>query len=375
MAKAYTPGLLVTSHRRHRCLRILPIAGDVKVKVGDQVDAEDIVAETNLPGDVFPVNLANLLSMPASDVMTCLSVKEGDAVSVGDTIAETKGIFGMFKTCIPCRCEGTVETVSPVTGQMIVRGAPLPVQVKGYMSGEVVRVLPDEGCEIEAHVAYVQGIFGIGGETAGVIMPACSRNDEELDAHHITADMKDAIIIGGGRMTAEAVAEARKIGAAAIVSGGIDDSDLKDMLGYDLGVAITGREQLGITMIVTEGFGEIAMATRTFDMLKGFAGKHASVNGATQIRAGVMRPEIIVPLESAPSIDNAKSKYEEGQLVIGRPVRMIRDPYFGMIGEVTGLPSEPAVLGSGSKARVLEVKLPTGEQAIVPRANVELIEE
>jgi hypothetical protein len=46
-----------------------------------------------------------------------------------------------------------------------------------------------------------------------------------------------------------------------------------------------------------------------------------------------------------------------------------------MIGEVSALPAEPHVLGSGSKARVLEVKFPSGEMAIVPRANVELIWE
>ena len=46
-----------------------------------------------------------------------------------------------------------------------------------------------------------------------------------------------------------------------------------------------------------------------------------------------------------------------------------------MIGEVSGLPAEPHVLGSGSKARVLEVQFPSGETAIVPRANVELIWE
>jgi len=38
------------------------------------------------------------------------------------------------------------------------------------------------------------------------------------------------------------------------------------------------------------------------------------------------------------------------------------------------LPSDPHVLDSGSKARVLEVELSTGEAVIVPRANVELIE-
>ena len=44
MAKAYTPGLLVTRHKKHRIMRRLPIAGDVQVSVGDAVTADDIVA-------------------------------------------------------------------------------------------------------------------------------------------------------------------------------------------------------------------------------------------------------------------------------------------------------------------------------------------
>ena len=62
-------------------------------------------------------------------------------------------------------------------------------------------------------------------------------------------------------------------------------------------------------------------------------------------------------------------------LSMGRSVRIIRDPYFGVIGSVSGLPSEPQVLGSGSKARVLEVVLDSGESVVIPRANVELIED
>ncbi len=87
-----------------------------------------------------------------------------------------------------------------------------------------------------------------------------------------------------------------------------------------------------------------------------------------------MRPEIFIPPAWVPD-DPVEHRFEEGQLVIGRTLRVIRDPWLGVIGEVSGLPAEPAVLGSGSKARVLEVKFPSGETAIVPRANVELIEE
>ncbi|MDP6311442.1 MAG: hypothetical protein QF781_04705, partial [Phycisphaerales bacterium] len=272
------------------------------------------------------------------------------------------------------RYEGTVETVSPVTGQVIIRGAPLPVQVRAYMGGEVVAVREHEGCEIEADVAYVQGIFGVGGETHGRIVMACDSHEQELTPDCISEDMTDAVIIGGARMTVAAIKKAQSVGAAAIISGGIDDQDLKNLLGYDLGVAITGREDLGITVIVTEGFGDIAMADRTFAMLKDYVGQDASVNGATQIRAGVMRPELIIPLAQVPA-DTHDRDSETGELAIGRTLRVIRDPWFGMIGEVSALPAEPHVLGSGSKARVLEVKFPSGETAIVPRANVELIWE
>ena len=42
-------------------------------------------------------------------------------------------------------------------------------------------------------------------------------------------------------MTASAIARARDVGAAAIVCGGIDDQDLRDVLGHDIGVVAIDR--------------------------------------------------------------------------------------------------------------------------------------
>ncbi len=374
MAQAYTPGLKVTNRITHRVRRVLPIPGEVIVKEGDDVDARDIVAETFMPGDVFPLNMANLLSMPAGDVPDCMLKKEGDTVKAGEILARTKGIFGMFRTEYKSKVEGTIESISGVTGQVIVRGAAQPVRVQAYMTGRVVEVLASEGCVIEAEVTYVQGIFGIGGEAYGPIKLACSSHEQELTSDIITPDMKGAIIVGGARVTDEAIRKAVEVGAAAIVAGGIDDQDLKDFLGYDLGVAITGSERVGLTLVITEGFGEIAMAERTFKLLASRQGDEASINGATQIRAGVMRPEIVIPLSNEQLADMPDDEHVAGTLDIGRPVRVIRDPYFGILGTVHRLPSKQHVLGSGSKARVLEVKFDSGETVVVPRANVELIE-
>ena len=370
---AYTPGLKVVGGMRYTVRRLLPISGSVLVKPGDLVEARQVVAETFMPGEITPLNLAKLLSMPPGDVPECMTKKEGDRLESGDVLARTKGIFGKFRQEYKSEVAGTIESISAVTGQVIVRGAPMPVQVKAYLTGEVVEVIPAEGCAIEADVTFVQGIFGVGGETFGPIRMVCQQHDQELVDDLITPDLKGCVAVGGARVTAQAIERARKAGVSAIIAGGIDDADLEAVLGYNLGVAITGSERIGLTVVITEGFGEIAMARRTFDLLRSRQGDDAAVNGATQIRAGVMRPEIVIPLRAGQRIGHGRAA-ETGRLAIGAPVRVIRDPYFGLIARVTALPPEPQTLQSGSKARVLEVTFDSGEGVIIPRANVELIE-
>ncbi len=261
-----------------------------------------------------------------------------------------------------------------MTGQVIVRGEPKPVQVLAYLTGNIVEVFPADGVVIEAEVAFIQGIFGIGGEAFGEIVLACKAPQEELTEDLITGAMRGKVIIGGARMTGDAIRKAVNVGAAAVVSGGMDDADLRAILGYDLGVAVTGSEQIGTTLVITEGFGEIAMADRTYRLFAEHAGAFAAVNGTTQIRAGVMRPEIVIPLGLPERDEPVQAKAAGGLLEPGTSVRIIRDPHFGLLGIVASLPSEPAVLPSGSKARVLDVKLDSGQTVTVPRANVELIE-
>jgi hypothetical protein len=60
-------------------------------------------------------------------------------------------------------------------------------------------------------------------------------------------------------------------------------------------------------------------------------------------------------------------------LELGTQIRVIREPYFGAIGSVTGLPPELVTLESGTHVRVLNAKLANGEDVTVPRANVEII--
>merc|ERR1711965_264707 len=102
----------------------------------------------------------------------------GESVSKGEIIGQSKGIFGMFKSEVTAEADGTIESVSSTTGQLMIRGAAIPVQVRAYLGGTVVEVMPKEGCIVENDVLMVQGIFGIGGETAGEIRVACVDHEQ-----------------------------------------------------------------------------------------------------------------------------------------------------------------------------------------------------
>ncbi|MEN8152325.1 MAG: hypothetical protein ABFS86_21080 [Planctomycetota bacterium] len=374
MAQAYTPGLRVADFTPLKKDRRLPLLGEVTAEVGASVQHDEVIARTNLPGDVQSVNLAHRLSIEPSDLPRYMAKKEGDSIEKGEVIAESKSFFGLFTSRCESPITGTIETMSAVTGQVLLRKPPIPVEVTAYVDGVVSEVHPEEGATVETWGTFIQGIFGVGGETNGPIRVVAESKDQLFTPDLVPADGKDAILVGGSRVTMETLTKAREVGVAGIICAGFDDQDLRTLLGRDLGVAITGQEKLGITLVLTEGFGEIAMADRTFRLLKENDGQRASINGATQIRAGVIRPEIVIPKLSRDKPGEGDRQESTGGLTEGTRIRIIREPNFGSIATVTGLPPELQAMECETKVRVLKIKLDSGEEYFLPRANVELIE-
>lgn len=371
-AHAYTPGLKVKRATTVDKMRRLPLLGEVYPKVGDIVNYDDIIAKTEISGDPEIVKLAMQLGLEPDDCPKFMTKQIGDKVEKGEQIAFYSALWGLIKKEIKSPITGTIESYSDITGQLILRGAPIPVEIDAYIPGKVIEVMPREGAVIETNAAFIQGIFGIGGEVHGDIKVIVSGNDQTLEADMINAEHNDKVLISGNMVTLGALKKAVEVGVAAIVSGGVRHDDLTTFTGEEIGVAITGQEEVGLTLIITEGFGRMNMSLRTFELLKEFDGYRASVNGTTQIRAGVLRPEIIVPHNIAEEDDG--DGISQG-MVSGTPIRIIRQPYFGAIGMVHSLPVELQRLESESAVRVIRIELDGGEVVTVPRANVEIIEE
>lgn len=372
MTHAYTPGLVVRSRTRIARERTLPLAGEVLVRAGERVRAEQVIARAQLPGDVVSVNVANQLGVAPEELERHLRKRVGDPVEKDEPLAETRPLIAWFKTVVAAPASGTIESASTVTGQVLIRGPAKPIELPAQFDATVADVSPGLGVRLICTAALAQGIFGVGRETFGTLHVVTKRPGEPLVPEMLDASHRGGIVAGGGSLPRETVDRASELGVRGLVCAGIEAHDLAAWLGYDLGVAITGDEDLPVTIVCTEGFGDIAMARRTFDLLCACRGRRASLSARTQIRAGVLRPELVVPFEEEVDEASADAGADTG-LRAGDAVRLIREPHFGRIGTVSALPAEPREIETEARVRVMDVTLESGETVTVPRANVERI--
>jgi hypothetical protein len=377
MGEAYTPGLEVREATLVRKRRVLPIPGETLVNKGDKVEPHTKVARANLLGTFTTVDVRADLGILLGEVKRAVKewfiVKVGDVVKEGDVLASRKHFFGRRVKESLAPASGTIDYISDVTGKLHIRAPPVPVEVTAYIPGEVVEVLPKEGVLVETFGAYVQGIFGIGGETHGEIEIVVDSPDEVLTEDKITSNHSGKILVGGSLITGAALQKASKNHVNGIIVGGIEDDSLVNYLGYEIGVAVTGEEEVNTTLIMTEGFGKMSMLTWTFDLLKKYEGKQASISGATHIRAGVIRPEIIIPLKQTEVSTPSESEETSSRLEPGTTVRIIRGPEFGAFAKVFKLEPTSKEIETESTTAVIIVTLEDGKQLTLPRANVEII--
>ena len=155
MAHAYTPGLKVSGGVILEKIRRLPLPGDILVKTGDLVTAETIIARTELPGQVSSANIAGILGIQPEDIDQYMLKVEGQSVERDEVVASTKGIFGLFKSQFCSPVNGSIESVSKVTGQVMLREPEIPVEINAYVDGQVVDVMHNEGVVVQTYGMFM----------------------------------------------------------------------------------------------------------------------------------------------------------------------------------------------------------------------------
>jgi hypothetical protein len=388
MSQIFVPGLKREEICIVRKTRRLPVKGQVLVEEGENVTYDQIIAEAEIKGPEILVDVYDELHVlsPIFDTYTFkrdfIVKKIGDNVVRDEIIARRKA-WNLITTTSLSPVNGTIEKIvipeerTPTSGLVLIRLPSHTVNVEAYIPGKVHKVLENEGAVIETTATYIQGIFGIGRETGGelILLPSQS---EILQEDDITDEYAGKIVAVDKNVDLAVLLKAVQVGVNALILGSISDKTLENFIGNKLDV-VTGGEDISLTLVVTEGFGQIKMLDKSFDLLKKYEGKMVFVNGATQMRAGVIRPEIIIPHSeiSEDTMNKLMKKKADGfseGVKNGDKIRIIREPHFGKIGYVKKLPETALILESEIETLILEIETDEGKKIIVPRSNTEVIE-
>ena len=353
MSSPASPTLAVSGNAQIARIRKVPPGATILVAEHDRVSAKDVVATAEVPGQMVSVDAAAILGVSKSRVLNYLKVKAGDRVNAGQLMGQRSALMGLVKTVLPSPIAGTIESVSRVSGHMMIRESSHPAKIQAFIGGEIAAVDQKAGVTVAAVGSLIQGVFGVGGEVTGVL---CSDESDIL---------ADRIVCTFEPIELKALHRFREAGALGVIAPATNAAALMAFCGEPLNPAATGDENVGFTMVFTEGFGELLMAANTKRILTALVGCEVSMCGVTQIRAGVIRPELIGP----PVMNVA----DAGPGPSGeRRVKIIRGKYMGQEGTIEEEPPAPQPVSSGVSALVYRVKLfSSGDAVIVPRVNVE----
>ena len=339
---------------RIRRQRVLPKPGEILVAVGGRVESTQVVARTNLPSGFRIVAVARLLDVATSEMETYLQVKLGDTVHQGDVIARRGGLLGRS---VKSPIDGVVTARGG--GRLLIEAQPTPYELHAYIPGTVLHVKHDQEVVIETSGALIQGTWGSGGESIGVLKDVARRADGPLRARSIDASCHGAILVAGVTRDQEALQRAVDVEARGIVTGGLC-SDL-----------VSFAEELPFPVIATEGIGDVPMIREIFRLLKENEGEEASVSGQVASRWGAERPEIIIPKpDSRAPADEAE---RVGGITVGTRVRIVRAPYMGTVGKVVGLPWYARRIETGARARCADVDIGQDEPVSIPLVNLDVL--
>jgi len=344
----------IASFTRIRRDRVLPKPGEVLVDPGDRVESSQIVGRTSLPGDFRIVPVGRVLGIAASEVDNCLRVDLGATVHRGDILAKREGLLGPTVT-------SPVDGVLTATGggRVLIEAKPTPYELRAHLTGTVLNVEGDQTITIETAGTLVQGTWSAGGESVGSLKCLTRRPTEPLQAQAVDPSCHGTILVAGVTLDAESIARVQEVDARGLVTGGLA-AKLIPMV-----------EELDIPVIVTDGFGELAMMDTIFDLLREHEDRETSISGGNPASRNPIQPEIIVPiLNREPPPERALKRTDLGP---GTEVRATRAPYAGHVGTVVSVPRYAQRLETGARVRCAEVDLGGDGSAFIPLVNLDIL--
>ncbi|MFP4456209.1 MAG: hypothetical protein ACLFPS_00930 [Clostridia bacterium] len=314
----------------------------------DNNSEADVVYDLN---KLYPDEKANILSQKI-------------LVNVGNLLIPSQVVFQLNKNKrIVNKVYGRVKSIKD--NVIVISAIKINSELKAYIPGEIVDTNGHDSVTVEGQVYQLQGAYGLGGEKQGHLkVITLKRKFTEED---IKEGYKGKILFIPSGVTIEAIKAADKLGVNGIITNSLSFSKIEEFAGIDFVPGITGNESINTALLLVKGFIEQPIEKEIIDFVKEYEDKWVSMRGSTHIRAGAIRPELILTPDSEMKVD---FEFIEDKVGEGKTVEIKRSGNLhGKKGTLEKIHSQPKKLPSLIKVLVATVII-DGESVTVPLTNL-----
>lgn|GEM_PF-1515860 len=362
-----------------RIYRSLKGKGQIFVSVGQELTPDEIIGEAFISSGFRTLNLASLLSVPPEKVDKYLVRKLGQKIYKDELLAFKKGGLFWGKKVVVAPTDGILDFLNPKTGELRMSFLPKKQKLASGVYGIVELVDKNRGLVlIRTQISRIYGMFGSGKPRDGTLKLLGKREDL-IVRENIDDRLNDNILVGGSLIFKDAISAAISASVEGIITGGINAKDFRGMAGGRLVFPRRLENDIGVSIVVCEGFGSIPIGEDIYQILSEYEGKFVSMDGNKGL--------INLPSFESSSIIRVKNtnlppfkegvldidvESSEAELELGMLVRVVGNSFSGNIGKLIGLDQSETLLPSGIKTYLATIE--TRRRKIkIPVANIEII--
>src|SRR3989344_1318174 len=248
-----------------RVIRTLNGQGKFSIQIGQEVSPEDIIGSSTVSLGFRTINLSTQLSVSPKDVKKYLKKEFGQRIYKGELLAYKEGGLISSKKVVVSPTDGILDFLNTNTGELRMSFLPNKSDLASGVFGIVDYIDNSKGTAlIRTQVSKIYGVLGTGKSREGIIRRVSSR-DDLISAAKISLKDVEHILLGGSLVYKEAVSAAISAGIHGIITGGINAKDYRGMAGGRLGFPRKLDNDIGITIIVCEGFGSIPIGLDVYE--------------------------------------------------------------------------------------------------------------